>query len=641
MFQNLSEKLNTAGLKINISRRIFLLLLAVLFIFLSLLSFFLISNKKPQPSSVKKITSISENAEFVPDEIIVKYMDGYVPEDLRKKISEENILSKIKYTFNPTSDPETKLKTLEELFEKIGVISQEKLHDTNDPILRRFYILKLRRGTDVRLAHKILNSAEGIESVEPNYIMVPFATPNDPYYQNSPGMWGLEKIQMPKAWDIAKGSKSIIVAVIDTGTADHDDLPPDIIRANPGVGSHGTHVAGTIGALTNNSKGVSGVNWEVTIMSIQAIGGGMNSTAAIRYAADNGAKVINMSFGNVNGTVVNCENSPAYMHAISYAIDRGVVLVASAGNENMDSSRKTPASCPGVLTVGATGPNDERSYYSSYGSVVEISAPGGDKRISGGVCTISSCIVSTVPGGGYSYNYQGTSMASPHLAGAAALLLSVNPSLTPQQVSDCLVNNADSIAQEPGKPIGPRLNAFEALRACSSGAPPPVLTPNPTVTSQPIQYGISGSVFTDTNGNRQKDIGEGGVQGVTLTLVGPPNTETDTDTNGDYSFPSLAEGTYTITATFAGQSNSGSVILTSSFPQAKLDFGLISGGGPIPIHQPTGTPAITPGTGGGGAKAIVTPTTTPVKTYTCREDTKASTARPGSIEIRGLFWGTY
>ena len=484
MFQNFSEIPNPINkLKVNINRKKLLLSLVVLFIFLSLLSFFLISSRKSQGPTVKRITSISENAEFIPDEIIVKYMDGYVPEDLRKKIIEEGVLLKIKYIVDPTSNPETKLKALEELFKRIGVISQEKLHDTNDPILRRFYILKLRKGTDVRLVHKILNSTEGIESVEPNYIMVPFAAPNDPYYQNPPGMWGLEKIQMSEAWDIAKGSKSIIVAVIDTGTANHADLPPDIIRVNPGVGNHGTHVAGTIGALTNNSKGVSGINWEVRIMSIQAIGGGMSPTSAIRYAADNGARVINMSFGNKDGTIVDCDrDSPAYINAINYAISKGVVLVASAGNENMDAARKTPASCSGVITVGATGPNDQRAYYSSYGSVVEIAAPGGDKRISGEVCTISSCIVSTVPGGGYSYNYQGTSMAAPHVVGVAALLFATNPNFTPNQIKDCLVQNADVITTD--KPIGPRLNAFKSLTVCTGGILP-TNTPTPTITTTP------------------------------------------------------------------------------------------------------------------------------------------------------------
>ena len=475
MFQNFSEIPNLINkLKVNINRKKLKLLLVILFIFLSLFSFFLISSKKSQKPPVKEIIPISANAEFVPDEIIVEYMDGYVPEDLRKKIIEEGVLLKIKYTFNPTSNPETKLKTLEELFKRIGVISQERLHVTNnDPILRRFYILKLRKGTDVRLVHKILSNAEGIESAEPNYIMEMFITPNDPRYLDTE-MWGLRKIDMPNAWDIATGSRGVVVAVIDSGIADHEDLN-DIERVNDLIcGYHATHVAGTIGAVGNNGIGVPGINWEVKLMSLRVtLSGcpiGLSIPAAISTAADRGTRVINMSIGHQDPCSVGEQS------AIDYAIKKGVVVVVAAGNDGVSASGFSPANCAGVITVGATDAQDRRSIWkigikeSNYGSTVEIAATG-------------TSILSTVPDNGYGTLSGGTSMASPHVAGAAALVLSLYPNLTPQQVSDCLVASADPISTD--KPIGKRLNVFRALQACGSEQPPPTNTPTPTPTLTP------------------------------------------------------------------------------------------------------------------------------------------------------------
>src|SRR3989344_929109 len=337
MFQNFSEIPNLINkLKININRKKLKLLLVILFIFLSLFSLFLISSKKSQKPPVKEIIPISENAEFVPDEIIVEYMDGYVPEDLRKKIIEGGVLLKIKYIVDPTNSPETKLEALEELFKRIGVISQERLHVTNnDPILRRFYILKLRKGTDVRLVHKILSNAEGIESAEPNYIMKMFITPNDPRYPDTE-MWGLRKIDVPNAWDITKGSQGVVVAVIDSGIADHEDLN-DIEKVNNLIcGYHATHVAGTIGAVGNNSIGVPGINWEVKLMSLmvtlRGCPGGLSIPTAISTAADRGARVINMSIGGSGSCSIGMQR------AIDYAVQKGVVIAVAAGNDAVSAS---------------------------------------------------------------------------------------------------------------------------------------------------------------------------------------------------------------------------------------------------------------------------------------------------------------
>src|SRR3989344_1210409 len=474
------------------SKKIAYIILGILVIFFAYLLVVTIF-KKPQKLAVTERTAkYYEPASYVSGQVIVKYKAGFSPGELEQAIGERekkqrSIGGKIKIFWRDNIQkqmtPQEYLSLFQELDKQAGVTYKEKLFkDSKDPMLRRHYLLKLKSGSDAIIVQNLYLKYGFIEGTQPNFIDEIFATtPDDLYY---PQMWGLQKIQMSDAWDAAKGSKSVTAAVIDTGIDyTHQDLPDDIIKGKNFISGsddprddkgHGTHVAGTIGALANNKIGVSGINWDLKLMAVKVLGSGGSGPSSgivqgIRYAVDNGARVINMSLGGAR----SCDF--LYQDAINYALSKGVVVVVAAGNSNADASGFSPASCSGVVTVAATGPNDQRAYYSNHGSVVELAAPGGDKKISGGVCTVSSCIISTVPGGGYSYNYQGTSMASPHVAGAAALVLFLYPNLTPQQVSDCLVASADPISTD--KPIDPRLNVFKALQACSSGAPPGAPTP--------------------------------------------------------------------------------------------------------------------------------------------------------------------
>ncbi len=473
-------------------RVLFIVITLFVFVLITLYFFATVFQKSAKKNEVysKKYEAFPATERYVPNEIVVRFRDDYIPSDLMKKEEEfnkndRNILGKTVNTWNSAQDsilkekkPQEKLSEINDVFKKIGVVSFVKVYSTDDIMLRGFYTLKLRQGVDAINVQQELASVPFFYSSEPNNQFELFAVPNDPNYSQ---LWGMEKIQAPLAWDMTKGSGSVVVAVIDSGIeASHADLSANAVAgydfangdSNPAddVG-HGTHVAGTVGAVGNNSVGVTGVNWTVKIMPLKVCvpyGSSAScdttaTTQAISYAADNGAKVINMSLGGRTP----CRQGSQYDTAITYAVSKGVLVVVAAGNGHPtthvaeDAGLYSPASCSGALAVGATTPTDSRASFSNFGSFVGISAPG-------------TGIISTWPGGGYKSS-QGTSMASPHVAGAAALLLAAKPSLSASQVKDCLIQGAEPISTD--RPIGPRLNVYKAMQACGS------LTALPTVAS--------------------------------------------------------------------------------------------------------------------------------------------------------------
>ncbi|MDK2931786.1 MAG: serine protease [Bacillota bacterium] len=243
--------------------------------------------------------------------------------------------------------------------------------------------------------------------------------PNDPYY---PRQWGPEAMSLPYAWDFTTGSSSVVVAVIDTGVqTDHPDLAGHITAGYDfynrttyvrDINGHGTHVAGIIGALTNNGVGMAGINWNVRIMPLKVTddsGSGYLDLSmiieALRYAADHGANVVNMSF-QIGGATTG--EDPFMDQAIEYAYNKGVTMVAAAGNDG-EPWVAYPARDPRVIAVGAVGPDLARATWSNYGSEVDVVAPGAD-------------ILSTWPTNSFA-NASGTSMATPHVAGLAALMI--------------------------------------------------------------------------------------------------------------------------------------------------------------------------------------------------------------------------
>jgi serine protease len=378
-----------------------------------------------------------------------------------------------------------------------------------------------------------LSQRPDVEYAQPNYILrVADTIPNDPrfaeqwHYFNNGGAAGQSPggINLPKAWDVSTGSSSVVVAVIDTGILpNHPDIqgspnlvqgfdmisspaiandgggrdsdptdPGDAVAANecyPGSPAlpnswHGTHVAGTIGVGgTNNGIGVAGINWKVKVQPVRVLGKCGGTTAdindAIRWAAGvsvpgvpanaTPAKVINMSLGTPPGSP--CSMSPATQSAINDAVAMGATVVVAAGNDATDASQVFPASCNNVITVAASDFRGRLvTRYSNYGATVEIMAPGGDVLRDDNNDGHPDGVLSMVDpsAGTYAY-YNGTSMAAPHAAGVAALLLARQPGLTPAQVLARL--QADAIprtAAECPQPCGAGL-----LSAVPQGAPPP------------------------------------------------------------------------------------------------------------------------------------------------------------------------
>ncbi|MCM3116928.1 S8 family peptidase [Neobacillus sp. MER 74] len=275
-----------------------------------------------------------------------------------------------------------------------------------------------------------------VEFAEPNYLYLQnqIELPNDLLYREQ-YQWNLSAIQAEAGWDITKGDEHIIIAVIDTGVdLDHPDLRRRLTNGYNVLlnndfpdddNGHGTHVSGIIASETNNQEGLAGVTWYNKIMPIKAMnaegyGTTFDIAKGIFWAVDHGADVINMSLGNY-------QYSSLLKEAIDYAYNKNVVLIAAAGNENT-MQPSYPAAFPKVLSVAAVSYTGQRAPFSNYGDYIDVSAPGVQ-----------------IPSTYFNQQYaslSGTSMASPHVAGLAGLMLSANPNLTNKEVIDIIKNSA-------------------------------------------------------------------------------------------------------------------------------------------------------------------------------------------------------
>lgn len=331
----------------------------------------------------------------------------------------------------------------------------------------------------VDAAIRALSKNPNVIYAERNGIAYVDADPNDPYdnttcYDSSKHgcvtQWAWAKIQAYQAWDITTGLSSVKVAVVDTGIDNsHPDLPAvvtqkDFINNDNNAeddNGHGTHVAGTIGALTNNSTGVAGLNWNVSLMAakvLNASGSGsyLAVSNGIKWAADNGATVINLSLG---GSVP----STTLKNAVDYAWNKGVVLACAAGN-NGSSAKSYPGAYNNCIAVAATDENDAKASFSNYGSKwVDVAAPG--VRI---LSTLPNSSVYLNTQYGYYQNYDslnGTSMATPHVAGLAGLVWATGQCTTASCVRSKIENNADKISGTGTYWAKGRINAYKAVSA--------------------------------------------------------------------------------------------------------------------------------------------------------------------------------
>ena len=487
--------------------------------------------------------------EFVPDEIIVKYKPGVDSLNTAKSTSGSGYItaSSIKNTGNGTME----LLRLD-LTDK-ALLSSDSVRDRTLKEIER------------------LNSLPSVEFAEPNYIFKALFVPDDQYYVEK-RLWALPLIKLDKVWaslTVLNDLSSVTVAVLDTGIArksgppvDHEDFLSGILSifrdeydfisddgmskdsasgrdpdatdpAAANTGFHGTHVAGTIGALTNNGVGVAGVaggdssavNKGVWIMPLRVLGlGGAGSSwdiaQAIRYAAKltnesgalpaNRADIINMSFGGP-------ANSQSIMLAVNAAYDAGVTLVAAAGNEGT-SSPIYPAAYPNVISVAAVSVGSERAGYSNYGDTIDITAPGGDDNFNLDFDAYTDAIYSTfIDSDADDYIYlQGTSMAAPHVAGAAAIVVAglkaIFAEVTPSEVKRILIDNAIDLGFPEFYGAG-LLNVYAA--ACEALGQPQgaVLHPFPKTVR------LEGS---DTTGSfTLKNIGDG--DSITINSVSEEN----------------------------------------------------------------------------------------------------------------------
>lgn len=349
---------------------------------------------------------------------------------------------------------------------KLGLKLDEKLK------LKNTFSIEVPENNQTEIIGKLADNFI-IDYVEKDYRAEALYIPDDPLYDQQ---WGMQRIEMDGAWEVTQGSSEVDIAIIDTGiNTDHPDLLGKVsVSVNctlsgcqetnyTGSNGHATHVAGIASAITNNSIGVSGVAGGADIMSVKVLdesGAGYYSWIAngIVWATDNGAEVINLSLGGRFSSIT-------LMNAIKYAWDKGVVIVAAAGNDGRYLFTY-PAYYPEVIAVGAVNENDERAYFSNYGSWVDITAPGVD-------------ILST-ENGDYVYR-SGTSMATPFVTGVAALVISQNPNWDNNNVREQIEITADEISGTGFYFQNGRVNACNALDCHSLIFP--TSTPIPTITS--------------------------------------------------------------------------------------------------------------------------------------------------------------
>ncbi len=307
-----------------------------------------------------------------------------------------------------------------------------------------------------------LKADKRFKFAEPNFIYQAAFTPNDPALSQQ---WAWSRIAAFTAWDKTLGSAATRIAIVDTGvTRTHPDLDAKIVAGYDYVqgdtapddgNGHGTHVAGTAAAETNNATGGAGMCPGCSLIPVRVLDNNGSGTLAnvasgITWAADHGAKVINLSLGGSGSTTLS--------QAVDYAANKGVFLACAAGNSNTSSTSSAyPGAYPNCFAVASTTSTDVRSSFSNYGSWVEAAAPG-------------SSIYSTWLGTGYN-TISGTSMATPHVAGLAGLLASQG--LTGAQIRDRICTNADKISGTGTLWTCGRINATNAVNGSAPPPPPP------------------------------------------------------------------------------------------------------------------------------------------------------------------------
>ena len=516
-------------------------------------------------AAVQGITAAPRSAEAVPtNRLIIKYRSGVAGATSAATASDRATLHRNAQDVAARSGLQMRLV-------RVGAL------DTHIMRLDR----ALAHADVAQLARDIMAADPSVEYAEPDRILQAQFTPNDTQYGQQ---WGYFEatagINLPAAWDKSTGT-GVVVAVIDTGYRPHADLaanilpgydfiidtavsndgtardsdPSDpgdwVVAGECGAGSpsqdessswHGTHVAGTIAAVTNNGSGVAGIAFNAKVVPVRVLGkcGGYTSDIAdgIVWASGgtisgipanaNPAKVINMSLGGSGSCDTTSQN------AITSARSRGTVVVVAAGNSNANAANFSPASCSGVITVAAVNRNGGRASYSNFGSVVAVAAPGGSND---GIA--ANNILSTLNAGAkapgadsYAY-YAGTSMATPHVVGVVALMLSKNPALTPDEVATRLKASTRAFPATCSQCGTGIVDASAAVDAATGTTTPPptgneVEPNNTTATAQVVTKGttINGTMSSSSDTDYFK---VSVAAKATLTSKLTPNASSDYD----------------------------------------------------------------------------------------------------------------
>ncbi len=416
----------------------------------------------------------------------------------------------------------------------------------------------------------------GARSLEPDRIITSAALPNDPSFSR---LWGLHNtgqtggvidadIDAAEAWNVTTGSRAVVVAVIDTGIDyRHSDLSANMWR-NPGEiagdgidndgngfvddvygwdfanndadpfddEGHGTHVAGTIGAVGNNGTGVAGVNWQVSLMALKFLGADGSGTTSAAVAALNYATMMRQTHG-VNVVATNNSwggggASTALTNAIVAGGNAGILAVAAAGNEsaNNDTTPSFPANVnsTAVISVAASDASNRLASFSNYGATtVDVAAPGVG-------------IYSTTPNNSYA-SYSGTSMAAPHVAGLVALMAAANPQATASQIRSAILSSAVPVASLAGKvATGGLINAAAAVNLIRGIEPPPTPPPPPPSasdepndsigTATPVTLSAGAATVTGTIGDGTYALADVDIYAVTVAAGGVLTVDIDAAT---------------------------------------------------------------------------------------------------------------
>jgi serine protease len=462
----------------------------------------------------------------------------------------------------------------------------------DDQLLQRYRTL---------LMVKALAQRDDVEYAEPNLVVQSHATPNDTFFGSQ---WHYPAINLPLAWDITTGSSEVVVAVVDTGVlVQHPDLEANLVagydfisdaeRARDGDGLdpnpddpgdlayggsssfHGTHVAGTIGALSDNGSGVAGVAWDTRIMPIRALGRDGGTTfdviQGVRWAAglSNNANTLPVTPADIiNLSLGSTFSSQSEQETFDAVRQEGIIVVASAGNES-SSLPSYPAAYEGVIGVSATTITNSIASYSNFGSFVDIAAPGGSSVTDLNGDGIGDGVISTMgdDSGSIQFGYahlSGTSMAAPHVAGVAALMKSIHPALTPAEFEAALLagdltDDLGAVGRDDRYGHG-LINAQKAVFSAEQMANGQGTDPGPilSASSSTLNFGP----FTTSLEVTLQNVGTGAITIASATASDPwvqIQSPQSADGLGAYQLTldrsSLADGAYQATITFASDAN--------------------------------------------------------------------------------------